>query len=1386
MAGTGTPPTVMVGRYRIDGVLGRGGMGAVYAAEHTRLRRAVALKVLPAELADHPAAVKRFEREMLAVGRVAHPGIVQALDADEADGVWYLAMERVDGLDLSAVAAWIEANAGRPMPKGAACEAVRQAAEAMHAAHEAGLVHRDIKPSNLMLGRDGVVKVLDLGLATIDADGAAASSMTGSGQVMGTVDYMAPEQAAGPHGVDRRADVYALAATLYRLLAGVPPYAAGHRQTLVQKLSALATESVTPLEERRSGLPEELRELVARGLSRDLSERPATAADLAAALRPFCRAESLTKIAAGLPADRRPQPLEAAESTSSIGADPTTAGGGRGALGLGLRTLNPANFEGTVSGDLTAARRDAGGSTVVPDTGPASRRPRSAALLSAAALAVVAGIVGVLLLPGGGEGRVRLSLPDGFAERVRLAVAADGTPVPGDWLVDAAADPWPLPAGRIELALGDDAAGRFRLSPRVFELSDRGEQVVKLSRVSPQEGRDAALKPRGDTPDPAESAGAEDASIASAAEGEPLDPVAEPAADTPPPEPTESEMPPPPAPTVAGVPYSRIDWPDATPEDPGRPLVRVGELDGALVAVDGTPVETLLAAAKRLRPLGWRRAFEEDLPAVMAEAGLTPGGEAALLLADPATGRSLGPVTAAMTEANRRLILERNHPAGGESPPGHRFDGSDDYAEAADLTWDGRSPLTLEVRLTPEGPIGPEEQTVFLLGNPSNASLELAVADAGPRLRFRGPDGEVTLRGGPLVQHAVHLAAVMDRGSLRLYADGLLQEAVAIPSPPPPLASATIGAGGGVEWFGRYGRRPERYFAGLVHDVRLSNVARYAEDAHPPERIAADEDTLALYRFGEEVAGGPVADAVGGADAALYVSGEGRAAAVGASRDVAAAAEPIPEGGAAALRIPLDRFPEEVERLSAEGLTLRCFEPYRDGDTVYVAAAWDRGGPAASFETGTDADALVLRNAREDAEGRALAGLGSYLSESEGDLVPLYFGLWLEGGVVPPSRVWQLAEPEAVAEEALSAAGYAPLFRHAGYGLDGRVVASGLYAPAAGEPPAWWRADPAEADARLAAAGEASTAGLLGSLHLGGSVVWSYGVGGGGVGGRETRIVHATYAPDAEKKIAILLRDDFRPDCVSAAVAPLDDTDGVLIVTAVLSRGRAAAEGQPDNADPANAGDPPPPPAFGGSAAYAEVRDAEWDGESEATLEVRFLPSAAATKGERTLLHWGDRVRAAAEVFLTDGRPAVFVRDEATFHVHRLRTPLVAGLPCHVGLRLREGELRLWVNGRASPVELAGVQTRPLRRLLVGAAGHPAGLAEGGEWRHFSGEILEVRLSHTARQLDGVDPRQPLRPDDDSAAVYEFRRPAGGGPHEVRETTGGGPPAVFHAGEPAG
>lgn len=271
----------IAGKYRLLDMIGEGGMGKVYLCEHKRMQRLVAIKVLPVRLANDEAARERFDREARAIASLNHMNIVQAYDIDSHDGMHYIVMEFVDGVSLQALVAL-----RGPLPVSRAVNYLGQAAEGLQHGHEMGLVHRDIKPANLLLGRDGTIKVLDYGLARFfDNRGDDFTRRHEGNSIIGTADYLAPEQAIDCSDVDVRADLYALGCTSYYLLTGHPPF--GRDIPTHTKLLMHQSKDPTPLRELRPDLDPALCDVIRKMIIKDPSQRYQQPKEVVDALQPW-------------------------------------------------------------------------------------------------------------------------------------------------------------------------------------------------------------------------------------------------------------------------------------------------------------------------------------------------------------------------------------------------------------------------------------------------------------------------------------------------------------------------------------------------------------------------------------------------------------------------------------------------------------------------------------------------------------------------------------------------------------------------------------------------------------------------------------------------------------------------------------------------------------------------------------------------------------------------------------------------------------------------------------------------------------------------------------------------------------------------------------------
>jgi serine/threonine protein kinase/tetratricopeptide (TPR) repeat protein len=328
----GSGKELTIGPYRILDRLGEGGMGYVYKAIHPTMGRMVALKVIKKERLSNSEAVRRFQQEVEAAGKLNHPNIVRAFDAGQVGPTQYFAMEYVEGIDLKKL---VKQNG--PLSVLEACDYVRQAALGLQHAHERGLVHRDIKPPNLLVSRASagpnnnngpasaanlfpraVVKILDMGLARL-GDGDDSNALTRIGTAIGTPEFMAPEQAQNSHTADIRADIYSLGCTFYYLLSGQPPFSG---KTIGEVLVKHLMEEAQPLDQKRQDVPPHLWLVIKRMMAKKAEDRYQTPAEVVVALNPFNRRTAPTTAPSGAkPPAVAPPPVTANRPVPTLPKD---------------------------------------------------------------------------------------------------------------------------------------------------------------------------------------------------------------------------------------------------------------------------------------------------------------------------------------------------------------------------------------------------------------------------------------------------------------------------------------------------------------------------------------------------------------------------------------------------------------------------------------------------------------------------------------------------------------------------------------------------------------------------------------------------------------------------------------------------------------------------------------------------------------------------------------------------------------------------------------------------------------------------------------------------------------------------------------------------------
>lgn len=338
-----------LGKHKLLGHLGTGGMSTVYLAEHMLMHNKRAIKVLPRSKLGNNSYLLRFHQEAKAVASLNHPNIVRAYDVDNEGDIHYLVMEYVDGHDLQTV---VRKNG--PLDYALAANYISQAAKGLQHAHEKGLIHRDVKPANLFLSREGVVKVLDLGLAMFTDENESSVTMEHNDKVLGTADYLAPEQAVNSHNIDPRADIYSLGCSLYFLLTGHPPFPSGSIAQRIAKHQSVMPEDI---KKERPDCPGELDGICVKMMQKDRRYRYQDCRQVAEVLDSWLRKYQTSGVA--------PKVAVVAQSART----PVTGGGARPSnSGVGSSVIGGSRAPDTVSnrgGDTMSGSQSSRGSSII-------------------------------------------------------------------------------------------------------------------------------------------------------------------------------------------------------------------------------------------------------------------------------------------------------------------------------------------------------------------------------------------------------------------------------------------------------------------------------------------------------------------------------------------------------------------------------------------------------------------------------------------------------------------------------------------------------------------------------------------------------------------------------------------------------------------------------------------------------------------------------------------------------------------------------------------------------------------------------------------------------------------------------------------------------------
>ncbi len=344
-----------LGKHKLLGHIGSGGMSSVYLAEHCMMHTKRAIKVLPQSRLGKSSYLARFQQEAKAIAALNHPNIVRAYDIDNQGDTHYIVMEYVDGDDLQTMV-----KKQGPLPFDKVADYIAQAAHGLQHAHDIGMIHRDVKPANLLVNSSGRVKLLDLGLALFSDEKQASLTMDFNDKVLGTADYLAPEQALNSHQVDHRADLYGLGCTMYFLLTGQPPFPDG---TIAQRIAKHQSQMPQDIRKLRPKCPGELEGICVKLLQKDPKFRYASAKQTAEVLEAWL-----------------------AKYQSERALRPATVGGGGSSINLGDEdgdiVLKPADGVDTVSnrgGDTVAGKSSQSVSSLSPSDSGVLVRVKKAA-----------------------------------------------------------------------------------------------------------------------------------------------------------------------------------------------------------------------------------------------------------------------------------------------------------------------------------------------------------------------------------------------------------------------------------------------------------------------------------------------------------------------------------------------------------------------------------------------------------------------------------------------------------------------------------------------------------------------------------------------------------------------------------------------------------------------------------------------------------------------------------------------------------------------------------------------------------------------------------------------------------------------------------------------